>query len=235
MIKLVQFATRKNASVPNYSPFCVKLETLLRAMDIEFEIEVFQGNPGKFAKGKLPVIRDNGKIIEDSELIYHYLREQGHKDLDVGLSETKQVQSLLIKNLLEQSLSWCMVYHRWQNESNWQANTKATFFGSLPALLRLFVPNLVRKGVIKSLHAQGIGRFSPQQVDEITTTHLTTLATLLGEQNYFFGEQLTSVDCSAFGLLVNFTADELNPKLKALIAPHTNLLAFIKRVKQQLY
>jgi glutathione S-transferase len=235
MIKLVQFAISHKASVPNYSPFCVKVETLLRAMQVEFEIEAFRGNPGKFPKGKLPVIKDKDQLIEDSECIYDHLRQQGHRDLDAKLDPAQLAQSQAFKVMLEQSMCWIMVYQRWQDEANWQGYTKTALFGRLPAILRLFVPALVRKTVIKSLHGHGMGRFSKHQVAQLATKQLNALSVLLGEQDYFFGETLSSLDCCAFAVLSNYMAVEINPQLHELVKPYSNLIAFVARVKKGLY
>ena len=56
----------------NVSPFCLRVEMALNYLNVPFEI-VLEHNPGKGPKGKLPYIVDSGKIIGDSELIYHHL------------------------------------------------------------------------------------------------------------------------------------------------------------------
>ena len=62
MIKLYQFPSQW--SLPNPSPFCMKLETYLRMAKLPFEA-VYVINPGKGPKKKLPTINDDGKILGD--------------------------------------------------------------------------------------------------------------------------------------------------------------------------
>lgn len=235
MIKMVQFGMQKNASVTNYSPFCVKLETLLRGMQVEFETEAFSGDPAKFPKGKLPVIKDQDQLIEDSDFIYQYLLKQGYKDLDKDLTEQQRAQGLSIRIMIEQSMIWCMLYLRWQDQANWQSYAKQAFFAHLPPVIRTIVAIVARKGVVKSLHGHGMGRFSKQQVKDIASSQLKALSVLLGEQDYFFGDNITTLDCSAFGLLCNFMAAELCPELSDLVKPHQNLVDFIARIRTTLF
>ncbi len=235
MIKLVQFGISKVASTPNYSPFCVKLEAILRAMDIEFEIEPFNGNPAKFSKGKLPVIRDGDKIIEDSELIYQYLVNKGYKDLDEHLTDLQKAQTVAFKALIEDNLTWFMMRERWQSDNNWNLYTKNALFGHMPAFAKLFIPNIIRKSVVKTIYGQGTGRYNQQEISNTISKKLKALSLFLDDQDYFFGNQLSSLDCTVFGLLVNFMAEEINPSLTELITPHSNLVAFVARMRKRLF
>ena len=61
MIKLMQFP--RMFGLPNPSPFCIKVEVLLKMAGLAYECE-FVANPGKGPKGKLPAIKDDDEIIE---------------------------------------------------------------------------------------------------------------------------------------------------------------------------
>ena len=65
MITLHQYAKKWGM---NASPFCLKIELILRLFDFQFDI-VDDMPKVKSPKGKLPVIEDNGKVVADSEFI----------------------------------------------------------------------------------------------------------------------------------------------------------------------
>ena len=59
----------------NVSPFGLKLEAWLRLADIPYTVEP-STNLGKAPKGKLPYIRDEGRLIGDTTLIIEHLKAQ---------------------------------------------------------------------------------------------------------------------------------------------------------------
>ena len=81
MIKLHQFPT--DFGLPNFSPFCMKLEVFLKMADIDYEI-VEVNNPAKGPKHKAPFIEDGDLSMGDSELIIAYLQKKHGIDLDQG-------------------------------------------------------------------------------------------------------------------------------------------------------
>jgi glutathione S-transferase len=86
-----------------------------------------------------------------------------------------------------------------------------------------------------ALHAQGLGRNSPAEVDEIAKKDLTTLSTLLGDKNYLYGDRPTTIDATLFGTLVSLWDPPLNSKeIKPFMEQQTpNLVAYIKRIKSE--
>ena len=83
MITLHQYAKKWGM---NASPFCLKIELILRLFDFQFDI-VDDMPKVKSPKGKLPVIEDNGKVVADSEFILDYLQEKYGKSLNAGLTD----------------------------------------------------------------------------------------------------------------------------------------------------
>jgi glutathione S-transferase len=70
MITLIHFP--RAFGVPNPSPFCMKVEILLKMAGLPYE-EIISSDPRKGPKGKLPAITDDGVMIGDSDFIQQHL------------------------------------------------------------------------------------------------------------------------------------------------------------------
>src|SRR5687768_686806 len=70
--------------MPNFSPFCTKLETYLRMTRISHEIR--DADLRKAPKGKVPYVDIDGKLIGDTRLIIDYLNRKHTNALDSHLT-----------------------------------------------------------------------------------------------------------------------------------------------------
>ena len=233
-MKLRQFPISKKAGIANFSPFCLKLETYLRATNTSFEIKPLFGNPQKEApKGKLPFIELDGKKIADSSIIIRSLKESHGIDLDKNLSNEELAISYAFQKLIEDHLGAIMLYYRWQDQEGWQ-KTKKIFFSNLPKILQYIVPGIVRKTTIKALWGMGMGRHSRLEISQFCDEGLSSLSIFLGNKKYFFGDEFHTLDVTAYGFLANFYHD-LNPELKKSVEKFPNLVQFVDRVHEQFY
>ncbi|MBT3585134.1 MAG: glutathione S-transferase family protein [Halobacteriovoraceae bacterium] len=231
MIELHQYPVSKSSLVPNNSPFCAKLECYLKAAKVEYISVPFHGNPAKAPKGKLPYIVDQGQSIADSELVIKYLKQRHQVDLDQGLSKTDQAIACAFKKLIEDHLAWALVQCRWVDQDNWQV-TCPSFFGHLPPVINKIVPAIVRKGVAKSTWAQGMGRHAKTDLLSFADEDFNSLSDFLADKTYFFGEDFTSLDASAYGLLCNILNTPFTPDLKELLQKYPNLVKYIERITE---
>ncbi len=160
MITLYQY--HRIWGLPNASPFCMKAETYLRMTKLPYDVK-FISNPQQAPKGKLPYIQIDVEKYPDSELIIDELKVRYGDDLDAHLTHEQRALAVLIENAICERLYWVIVYLRWQNESGWQKVDNA-YFGHLPALLKLFLPSMIRKKTLKAIYYQGTGRHSLEEV-----------------------------------------------------------------------
>jgi glutathione S-transferase len=231
MIRLYQFPGVWG--LPNASPFCLKVETYLRLAEIPYEIKAVM-DPRKAPKGKFPIIEIDGKTIADSEIIIDYLKGKFGDSLDKNLSQEQRVLAHLIDNSFAERIYWIMLYLRWQYEPNWPL-VKKTFFAKLPAFPKLFVPNLVRRATVKSLHAQGMGRHTYDEVLEMGYKTLDAITEVLGDKKYFFGEEPSSIDATAFAFLINIVMTPYDDALKAHLTKFKNVESYCDRMWSNFY
>ncbi|KTC99420.1 glutathione S-transferase family protein [Legionella erythra] len=231
MITLYQFPG--HWGLPNASPFCLKLETYLRMIEMPYEIR-FVMDPRKSPKGKLPCLKIEGELLPDSELIIDHLKEKYGDVLDGKLRDEQRALITLLDNTFTERLYWFMLYYRWQEEAGW-AHVKPGFFGKLPGIAQWFVANSVRKATLKALHQQGTGRHKPNEVFKLAVKTLDAIAITLGDKKYFLGDELTSIDATAFAFLVNMVWVPYDDPLKSYLQKHRNILNYCERIWSMFY
>ena len=231
MIHLYQFAPAWG--LPNLSSFCVKIETYLLMASLPYEKHVTL--PMKGPKGKLPYIEDQGKKIADSRFIIDYLKETYGDLLDGDLDAYQKAIVEAMTRLIEDDLYWGCVYARWgKKDANWEA-TKQAVFGGLPPLLRAVIPNIARKQVLKQIYGHGMGRHTEEEIYHLGKKDIRVLSDVLADKPYFMGDKPTSLDASAFGLLVNLLCAPIESPVKDYAGSQQNLVVFCDRILQEYY
>jgi glutathione S-transferase len=233
MIKLYQFAPA--FSLPNASPFCLKLETYLRMAGLQFEIPPAKlEHLQKAPKGKMPYVDDNGEIVADSTFIIDHLKAAYGDKLDGWLDASQRAVALAFQRLIEENLYWAVVHTRWVEPEGW-ALTRAAFFDGLSVPLKWIVPHLARRGLLKELHGQGMGRHSMAEIHEIGRRDITALADFLGSKPFMMGEQPSSLDACAYGFLANLVWPPVDSVLKQHARQYPQLEAYCQRMRARYY
>ena len=231
MLKLYQFPAA--FSVPNFSPYCLKVETYLRMAGLDFQIKPVV-DPRKAPKGKLPFIELDGQLIADSEIILRRLKVIG-SDLDVHLDAAGRARALCITRLCDEHLAPLLLYFRWVDDEGW-AQTRPVVFGKLPLPLHLLVPRLIRNKTRQALRGQGLGRHAPEELLVFAREDLQALSDQLGQSAFFGGAQPCSADAAAYGVLANLILATLETPLNRMAREEFPLLvAYCERVRSQFW
>lgn len=233
MIKLYQFEPA--FGLPNASPFCMKLETYLRMAELPFVIPAASlTDLGKAPKGKMPYIEDGGKTLADSSIIIDYLKATYGDRLDSWLSAEQRAVALAFQRLLEENLYWAVVHTRWVDQEGWE-KTRAAFFGKLPVPLRLIVPPIAQRGIMKEMHGHGMGRHSEAEIYAIGQRDITALADFLGDKPYFMGGKPCVVDATVYAFLANLLWPPFESPLKLHALQFPQLEAYCQRMRSRYY
>jgi glutathione S-transferase len=211
----------------------MKLETWLRMAKQPFEV-VRVTDPRKGPKGKVPWIEDQGRTIADSAFIIDYLKEAHGDPLNAHLGRAEQATSLALRRLIEEHLYWAIAHGRFLDDEVWPS-TKTQFLAGFPAPLRPLVARVVRKTVAKSLHLQGLGRHSQEEIYRLACDDLTALSAFLGDKPYFFGNEPSEIDATAYGFLAQVLWAPGSRRVREHMEQTRNLPAFCNRMRQTFY
>jgi len=105
----------------------------------------------------------------------------------------------------------------------------------LPPIIKDLVGTLVRKQLQKQIYGHGMGRHNMEEVYHLGNTNITVLSDFLADKPYFMGDKPTTLDASAFGMLVNIIWCPIESPLKEHAMKLKNLVAFCDRMKQRYY
>lgn len=229
MTKVILHQFPNPETLPNFSPFCMKLETYLRMAKVEYQVKAAM-NPGKGPKGKMPFIELDEKCYYDSALIINFLQQQDECNLDAFLTDQQKAQATALQRLCEDHLYWGIVYSRWQDENGWM-HWRDALFSSVPKFL-FFLPNLIRKKALKELHGQGFGRLAADEIYQVCSQDLWAMEQLFTRAPFFFGDQATTLDACLYSFVgsILFTPWDFPLKQSLLLCP--KLLAFYKRMTE---
>jgi glutathione S-transferase len=216
----------------NVSPFGLKLETWLRLADIPYVVEP-STDLRKAPKGKLPYIKDEGRLVADTTQIIEYLKASRGIDPDAGLGEGERAQSLMLQRLFEDHFYFVLAYSRWIDEAGWRTLYPA-FFGRLPFPISRLVAGHFRRRVRRMLQLQGIGRHRPDEIYARGRADLAAVADFLGDRPFLMGEQLTTVDAVAYAFLANVIYLPFETELKRAALEFPTLITYCEAMEQGL-
>jgi glutathione S-transferase len=219
--------------LPSVGPFCLKLETYLRMVQLPYQT-VVDATPFRAPKGKLPWVEHEGRRIGDSGLIIEYLEGRFGCDADACLSNNERAITHSLRRLIEENLYWTMVYDRWVVESNW-AIARDVILGGIPVPIRSLIAPIARRGVRKQLEAHGIGRHSRDEIAAIGRSDVAAVAEFLGEKAFLMGNTPTQIDAVAYGLLANIATVPIESPIRDEIKNRSNLNRYIERVREKYY
>jgi len=218
--------------LPEASPFVMKTEVQLRMAGLSYRKDPtgFERAP----KGKLPYIDDSGTVVPDSTFIRDHLERTYGVDLDRGLSARQRAESWAVERMLEDHLGWASSYFRWIVPENFAAGP-AHLFDHAPEALRESLRREVQARIADRLFGQGMGRHSDEEIAELGTRSLWSLAAILGDKPYLMGDQPTAVDATALGMLAGLLAPVFRSPLREMVEDTDNLALYTARMMRRFY
>ncbi|XP_008300915.1 failed axon connections homolog [Stegastes partitus] len=175
-IILHQFS-RPTSGAPSLSPFCLKMETYLRMVDLPYQ-NYFDGKLSP--QGKMPWIEYNQEQVFGTEFIIDFLEERLGVSLNKSLTPQEKAVSRAVTKMVEEHFYWTVAYCQWVDNLE-ETQKMLSVSGPLSDLLRWILSHLTGGIVKREMYGHGIGRFSRDEVYALMEKDMRTLATLLGE------------------------------------------------------
>jgi glutathione S-transferase len=210
-------------------PFCLKLTTWLQIAGIPFTTSS-NLRSDKAPKGKMPYAKINDDFVADSQIIINHLKS--YSDPDDWLSVEQKAQAVAVQRMVEDHLYFILICMRWVNKTAF-TSMKELYFAKMPSLLRKFIPNLIRRSVIRTMRGQGMSRHSPEELLAMADADFKSLSVLLGEKEYFMGDRPCSLDAIVYGQLVTISRFNWTSPFKDLCESYPNLMAFVVRMQER--
>lgn len=213
------------------SSFCTKAIYMLNLAGVDWQRQD-TNDPRKWPKGKLPAITVQDQVIGDSDGIRAYLENQG-ADLNKGLSDIDKSTSRALIRMAEEHLYFHVVMDRWGDDAVWPT-IRDTYFKDIPKLPRLLITRGMRKSLMKGMHAQGLGRLTPQERLVRANQDLEAITARLWEGPFLFGETPTLADTSVASVLGGMRSTPVTTALSQRVGDDEVLCAYIDRVEAAL-
>jgi glutathione S-transferase len=228
VIELHQFAPM--FGLMNASPFCMKVEVFLRLAGLDYRC--VDALPVRAPKGKLPVLREDGRELCDSEAIVAHLQAAHGARMPAALAAPESPRQLLLRRVFEEHLYFAALWFRWVEDEG--ARHTIGFFASLPVPVRGLVFGLVRRKMKRDLHGQGLGRHAPAAIAAKAAADLDAIAATLGEDPFFGGAEPGAIDACAYAFLANSIWAPVETPLKAHALAIPALVAYCERMEARI-
>jgi len=218
--------------LPDPSPFVMKVETLLKMAKLPYRTD-----PTGFAKapkGKIPYIDDDGTVVPDSTFIRWHIEKKYRIDFDQGLDAAQKATAWAFEKMAEDQLYWVGVNDRWMNDANFRKGP-VRFFDKVPAPMRPFVIAMVRRKLRATLHGQGLGRHSPDEILALATRSIDAIADFLGDKPFFMGNEPTGADATMFAFACFVLCPHFESRWRSVAERRDNLRHYVGRMTARFY
>lgn len=82
----------------------------------------------------------------------------------------------------------------------------------------------------------GLSRYSLEEVNQLSFDDISSISDWLGSNQFFFGDEMTTVDCTIFGHLAQFLYIPMDfPQREHMMTKCENLVAFMSRVQDNIW
>src|SRR5215471_15133610 len=218
--------------LPDPSPFVMKTDVQLKMSGLPYCFE--RGGPRGGPKGKVPYVEDGGVRIGDSTFIRDHIEEAYGIDLDRALTGDERARAWAIERMLEDHLYFALIHARWLDDANF-AKGPAHFFDALPDETREQARNAAREGIRANLYFQGLGRHSDDEIVDLGIRTLRALSRILGGNVFLFGDEPSSADATAFGMVAGVLTPFFTTKLRDRALRFANLVDYNERMMHRYY
>ncbi|KAI3321333.1 hypothetical protein HD806DRAFT_503755 [Xylariaceae sp. AK1471] len=240
-----------------WSPYVTKLEARLRFGGISYTTDA--GSPRSAPKGKIPYIeissssssssshaeaKTEAEQLADSTLITKALCESGVlSDLNARLSKAERAHDLALRALLEDKLSF---YNGWERWTQNYYTMRDHVLWPVPWPVRVFVGSMIYKSTVATLHGQGTGRLSADEIAMFRREVWESFADLLRESQakaerkeepfwVLGGAEPTDADAALFGFASSALLCTAGPGSQADVKSFPVLLEYTRRIQERYF
>lgn len=219
--------------LPNPSPFCMKLATLMRMMDLPHDV-VLCRTPFGSPSGRLPYVNLGGEKLSDSQRVADRLKTELGSTVDDGLNAHQLAHAHVLRRVVENHLYWVLVYERWWWQAGWR-HTRVGMFYTLPRGLRRLAAYLVRREACKRLRGHGLALAPTDEIFAWGVEDVAALELLLANGEFFLDDKPRTVDASIYAVLANLMFDPIQSPVGSRVNASKTLSAYCERMRARFW
>jgi glutathione S-transferase len=209
------------------NPYGLKVFAFLKLCGLPFEHRHILDTKSA-PRGQLPYVTDDQESIGDSDAIIAYLKLKYGLAIDHALTPIQQDLDFLIGRALD-DLYWVMSYSRWSDPRFWPV-FKDAFMSAHPGITADSL-DAARQYNFERYRYQGIGRFETSEVYARGVSDLQVISNLLGDSEFLFGTQPTTIDASVYGFVANIFFYDIDTPLKQFVLTRPELVRHCQAVR----
>ena len=220
--------------LPDPSPFVMKAEILLKMAGVPYRTVI--GSLRRAPKGKLPYIEDDGTVVPDSTFIRFHLETKHGIDFDSGLAtRAERGAAWAFEKLCEDYLYWgAILRDRWLDDVNFRAGP-LQFFSGVPAFVRPAATTFIRQRARARLHAQGLGRHAPAEIDRLMARAIDAIADGIGDGPYLMGTHPCGADATVAAFVAGILCPLFRSATRDAAMRHPNVVSYADRMMREYY
>ncbi|KAL2824163.1 hypothetical protein BDW59DRAFT_89041 [Aspergillus cavernicola] len=230
-----------------WSPFVTKLEARLRFANIPYKTAAGSVKTGP--RGKIPYVEitdvDASSSIGDSTLIIKHLVERDIlPDLNSSLPPSDKAHDLALRALLEDKAYFYNGHERWIEN---YYTMRDHVLSAIPYPIRILVGNIAYRGTVRTLHGQGTGRYTADEIrlfrrevweavnDLLVASKAkrsTTPSSSDRERPFWIlgGEEPTEADTTVYGFVVSSLICDAGPRTRELMMEFPAIREYARRI-----
>lgn len=223
-------------TIPNMSPYCLKVETFLKANKIPHEVVEDVKKRSKF--GMLPFIELNGEQIADSQIIVNRLKDL-FKVKPLPSSKDEAIARAFDRMSDNHTLMLSYKSKVLDNPKNDLLSAALRDMMGCPQWLIPYVAPIMgcymRCKVSKRI-AASIGEFPVAECKDFLRKDFDAYRDLLGEKKFLFGDDITATDCTVFSQLATTLYVPTESYAKDILKEeYPTLVAYAERIRDTVF
>jgi glutathione S-transferase len=123
---------------------------------------------------------------------------------------------------------------RWSDEANFNKGPRQ-FFQQIPAPIRPLIIAFIRRQLRRTLHGQGMGRHTREEIVALGTRSITAIADYLGGKPFFMGSEPVGTDATIFAFVAGTLCPLFDTPLRVAAEAHDNLRRYVGRMTARYY
>ncbi|KAJ9637462.1 uncharacterized protein PV06_04053 [Exophiala oligosperma] len=243
-----------------WSPYVTKLEFRFRHAGLRYVTE--PGSPRSAPKGKIPYIdlapllqqqdaaaNPTPQLLGDSSLIFDRLESMDCiPNLNENLTDEQKLNDSAIRALCEDKLYFYNMREKWLDGKNFYVQRDKALW-ALPYPMRVVIGYMIHRGITQTLHGQGTGRFSDEEVKKFRADVWQSIDNVLKQRLkpsssrstktepawVLGGEQPTEADATLFGFIVSALLSESNPETRSLVKSLSGVMDYAGRIHRRFF